>query len=637
MNNKLKKSLIWGLGIILLLLVFLSGSILFLEKYFSGQIYQNVYVNNINLSGLAPNEAEVVIRERVEYFDKNGFKISLNEREIFWYNLVSSFDPDLASQVVIFNVENTVKKAYAVSRGGDFFDYFIKLKLFFVREQVDLEFFIDEDLLVRVLKENFSDLENPAQDARIVFNEDLLIDSSNRILFYIEPENSGFRIDYDKFLNEFQNNVKFLNNKNINLTLVDDRPVLKAEDVKGLDFEAHNLLDLAPFNLSYEEGKRVFEVDFLKMASWMYLEPYFLNEKVVSAKVSLSQDEVYRFFDEKVNPEINREPVLPNFEFSGDRVVSFQPGKDGWKLNYEESFSNILESFEKRNLENVNLIVEVDPVEEIGDFNDLGIKEIIGTGYSSYAGSPVNRIHNIKTGANKLHGLIIKPGEEFSTVRAIGQVNAETGYLPELVIKGNKTIPEYGGGLCQVSTTIFRAALNTGLPITDRRNHSYRVSYYEPAGTDATIYTPNPDLKFINDTENNILIQVRFGGASDIYFDFWGTSDGREVSVAEPVIYNIVRPGPTQIIETTDLAPGEKKCTERAHSGADAYFDYSVIYKPNTENEDRIEKRFYSKYVPWREVCLVGVEKEISTTTEEIIEGDSNSENDINTSTPVVE
>jgi vancomycin resistance protein YoaR len=156
---------------------------------------------------------------------------------------------------------------------------------------------------------------------------------------------------------------------------------------------------------------------------------------------------------------------------------------------------------------------------------------------------------------------------------------------------------------------MFRTALASGLPITERRNHSYRVSYYEPAGTDATIYSPRPDLKFKNDTNNNILIQARFEGTNDMYFDFWGTSDGRTATTTYPVIYNIVSPGPTQIIETTELPVGEKKCTERAHSGAEAYFDYTVVYNPNSAEENKVETRFQSKYVPWREVCLVGVEK----------------------------
>ncbi len=145
-----------------------------------------------------------------------------------------------------------------------------------------------------------------------------------------------------------------------------------------------------------------------------------------------------------------------------------------------------------------------------------------------------------------------------------------------------------------------------------RRNHSYRVSYYEPAGTDATIYNPSPDLRFINDTGNYILIQSRVEG-DNLYFDFWGAEDGRVVEKTEPAIYNTVKPGPTKYIETLDLLPGVKKCTERAHNGADAYFDYKVTYAGGEIKE----KRFASHYIPWREVCLVGVEKLTATSTED--------------------
>lgn len=187
-------------------------------------------------------------------------------------------------------------------------------------------------------------------------------------------------------------------------------------------------------------------------------------------------------------------------------------------------------------------------------------------------------------------------------IKALGEIDGPAGYLPELVIKGDKTVPEYGGGLCQIGTTLFRAVVDSGLPVTARRNHSYRVSYYEPAGTDATIYDPQPDFKFMNDTGNAILLQTKITGDKAV-FTFWGKRDGRKVSYTKPTIYNIVKPQPTKIIETTDLKPGEKKCTEKAHNGADAYFDYQVIYPSGEEKK----VRFNSHYVPWREVCLVGV------------------------------
>jgi vancomycin resistance protein YoaR len=183
----------------------------------------------------------------------------------------------------------------------------------------------------------------------------------------------------------------------------------------------------------------------------------------------------------------------------------------------------------------------------------------------------------------------------------LGAIDKTSGYLPELVIKGNRTIPELGGGLCQIGTTLFRAALQSGLPITERRSHSYRVSYYEPAGTDCTIYSPHPDCRFLNDTGTYIFLQTRIDG-DDLIFKFWGARDGRNVAITEPVVYNITKPLPTKYIETQDLEPGETKCTERAHNGAEARFDYTVKYADGTEKI----RTFFSHYKPWQAVCLVG-------------------------------
>lgn len=157
----------------------------------------------------------------------------------------------------------------------------------------------------------------------------------------------------------------------------------------------------------------------------------------------------------------------------------------------------------------------------------LGITTLIGKSTTTFAGSPPGRTYNIGVGAAKFNGVLIKPGEEFSFNQTLGDVGPETGYVPELVILERTTEKQYGGGLCQVSTTTFRAAMAAGLPITDRTNHSYAVQYYAPIGMDATIYPPDPDLKFRNNTKGHILIQASRVGES-VTFEFYGTSDGRQ-------------------------------------------------------------------------------------------------------------
>ncbi len=232
----------------------------------------------------------------------------------------------------------------------------------------------------------------------------------------------------------------------------------------------------------------------------------------------------------------------------------------------------------------------------------LGIRELIGRGDSHFSGSPANRRKNIALGAQRVHATLVPPNEEFSMMKTLGPITGEMGWLPELVIKGDKTIPEFGGGLCQIGTTAFRGVVNTGLPVTERRNHSYRVRYYEPAGTDATLYDPAPDFKFKNDTPTWIIITKDLR-KDDVSFLFWGTKDGRVVSSTKPFVTNIIAAPPKKIIETTELAVGETKCTEKEHAGATASFDYHVTY-PNGETKN---VTFRSVYRPWQAVCLVGV------------------------------
>jgi vancomycin resistance protein YoaR len=211
----------------------------------------------------------------------------------------------------------------------------------------------------------------------------------------------------------------------------------------------------------------------------------------------------------------------------------FDPGQNGlgvdiWQLR------NLLRSSDS----NITLpVVTSSPTNKLSDTNPLGINELVATGESDFKGSPKNRIHNVTVGAEKFNGLIIDKGEEFSFNKYLGDVDGEHGFLPELVIKATGTVPEFGGGLCQVSSTAFRAAMNAGLPITARRNHSYAVSYYAPQGTDATIYPGVQDMKFINDTNGPLLIRTRIEGTK-LYFDYYGTKDDRAVAFEGPVQYD---------------------------------------------------------------------------------------------------
>lgn len=169
------------------------------------------------------------------------------------------------------------------------------------------------------------------------------------------------------------------------------------------------------------------------------------------------------------------------------------------------------------------------------DFKKLSFPDHLGQGESNFAGSPRARRHNIGVATARYNGIVLQPGEEFSFNAYLGTVDASAGFLPELIIKENVTTPEYGGGICQVSTTAFRAAMGSGMDVTARRNHSYPVTYYGVPGYDATIYQPAPDFRFKNDYAAPVLIKTSIVGTT-LIFDVWGKTDGRQVTVNGPFV-----------------------------------------------------------------------------------------------------
>ncbi len=236
---------------------------------------------------------------------------------------------------------------------------------------------------------------------------------------------------------------------------------------------------------------------------------------------------------EKVAAEVNRPPKSAKLVIENDWAKEFEPDQLGQAMDIIELRNNILaggETFE--------LPVSISyPETRLGDLNNLGINELVAVGESDFTGSSRNRVTNITVGSSKHNGLILKPGEEFSFNKYLGDVDAAHGFKPEIVIKREGLVPEYGGGLCQVSSTAFRGAMNAGFKVTERKNHAFAVRYYSPAGTDATIYSPQLDLKFINDLSSHMLVRTRMEGTK-LFYEYYGTKDDRKVVLEGPVHYD---------------------------------------------------------------------------------------------------
>lgn len=227
--------------------------------------------------------------------------------------------------------------------------------------------------------------------------------------------------------------------------------------------------------------------------------------------------------------------------------------------------------------------------------SDRGIQEVIAIGSSNFRGSSEKREQNIEAAARVFQGTIIPKGKTFSFNNTLEpKFSPDFGFQEELVIKGNELIPELGGGVCQVSTTAFRAAYTGGLPVTHRRPHSFAVPYYAPHGFDAMIYFGVSDLRFTNDTPGDILIQTAIED-DELFFIFYGTKDERQVTLEGPFIANYKTPKDAQVVESSELPFGEEIIVSRAYQGFDSKW-IRTIESPTGEKQVDELKSYYRSF-----------------------------------------
>ncbi|MBU1164374.1 VanW family protein [Patescibacteria group bacterium] len=590
-KTKLSSKIIIFFAIFLIVIFILVASALAYDVVYKNKVYPGVIVGKYKVSGQTTDQINKALVTYKDLIDEEGFVFTTDNKKVIVSAIITSAsDPDLNYRILTIDSQSTTNQAYSVGRTNSFFENTLnKLSAMLVGKKINLNYELDENELLAILKDNFSDQESPAKNASFDINDEGEV--------MVTSEKQGKTFNYQEALTALKISIENFTNSEIVLELKTDTPTVTAQEAEKKVGRVKEILALDPPTLIYEG--RSWPLKQSQIVSWLEFEN-------VNGQITLVNDKekVYEYL-ESLSTEINQDPQDAKFKLEDGRVVEFQFSQDGLELDIEQAYARLNSYIQNGQALKIELPVRVKSAKvAMGDINDLGIVEEIGVGRSNFAGSPSNRRKNIAIGADSLDGILIAPGEEFSLMAALGPVDAEHNYLPELVIKGNRTIPEYGGGLCQIGTTSFRVALDAGLPITARRNHSYRVRYYEPAGTDATIYDPAPDFRFVNDTGSHILFTTQIVG-NDLIFKFYGTSDGRKTEMTESVVYNVTSPGPTVLIETLDLSVGEKKCTEHAINGADAYFNRKIT----KADGEVIEERWDSHYVPWTEVCLIGVEE----------------------------
>ncbi|MBI4280975.1 VanW family protein [Candidatus Uhrbacteria bacterium] len=611
--------LFWIIPLFLLILV--GGGLWWgteaVASRYANRLFPGLRIGALDLGGKTFEEAQILLSNRLDQILTEGMLITAAEKTVVLPSAIfSPDDPDLSRELVRIDHQDAWQKIQKIGHGSSrLANFFTYVRQSLRPTALTLPVQLDTNEIESLLEERFSTLLAPATNAR--FDIQWQPDANGPIINVL-PEKDGVFFDRAELQRQLYQEFGALESPRVTLAILPDHPQISFREAERLVPQVKELFDRGPWlvhfdSVAFPEGLE-WKITPTMLASMLDL--YRFENQIVYLK--LADNLVLENFFREIESVVNRPPTNAKFSLENGKVVEFQSSQNGLELDRVITKEWIeLMLFGKLNNDTVIMVREIEPETTTAEVNAFGIKEVLGVGISNFRGSPANRIKNIKNGARLLNGTLIKPDEEFSLLGALAPFTAENGYLPELVIKGDRIEPEIGGGLCQLGTTTFRAAMKSGLPITMRQNHSLVVSYYNDPqngnpGTDATIYDPSPDFRFGNDTGSHILITTEVDlEKKELRFTFWGASDGRKGDYSAPVVDRWIPAGEPRTIETTDLAPGEKKCQSR-HPGADAHFTYTVIW-PDGRKE---ETTYTSHYRPLPEICLVGVEEKTSTETE---------------------
>jgi len=565
------------LGTTLKLVSLFLFTVVFYLVLFLGRISPGVYIAGISLGGKTPEEAIEVLENAINV-----------PQEIILSNENQSFNIDLQVVEFSYNFFRSTQVAYEIDKTGNpIYDLFKKFSLPFKKTDLGLRLAFNEEKLADALAviAGQASIEPTYPSAKLVNGA-----------VVVEKGTEGQELDKEALRLEIGQSLAFAKNSPIHLPIKNVDPTLTDEEVEVFKVRAENLIN--------KSLSMLFEYD-----TYTYKNNDIFT--LLDPKGEYNEDEIIILIEE-ISSEIEREPQDPTFVFTSGKVEEFSPAKDGIALEKDSLKEMIIENLKKLETTeektlSFNIPVKASPPKtETGDVNDLGIKELIGRGSSRFAGSISSRIHNVALAAGRFNGVLVAPGEVFSFNNTLGDVSLFTGYKQAYIIQDGKTVLGDGGGVCQVSTTFFRAILDAGLPIVERRAHSYRVGYYEQdssPGFDATVYSPTTDLKFKNDTSGHLLVQTYTNiRNATLIFEIYGTSDGRIASTTKPVISDVSPPPEDLYVDDPALPEGKIEQIDWKAWGAKVRFYYQVT----RGGETIYEKTFYSNYRPWQAIFLRG-------------------------------
>lgn len=580
-------------GFILFLALMTAWTLSF-QLLYAGRIFPGVSVAGVDLSGLSRDEAAIKLQETLSY--PIGGKILFRDQEKAW---VAS----PAELGMVFDPTSSAGAAYGVGRSGGLFGALSgQVRASGLGMQVAPVVVFDQRVAVQYLNQIAAQVNQSVVEASLSLNGTDVV---------AQPGQVGRELKMDATLIYLGAQLQTFRDGEVPLVIQELQPQIL--DVSAQAEAARQILSqpltlLVPNASAGDPGPYVYNQQIL--ANLLAVQRTQNGVQVVLNATGL------RDLLMPVKQQLDREASDAKFIFN-DTTLQLDVTEDskvGRAMDMDASMQAINDAL-LRGEHNVSLVIaETQPeVPATATGQDLGITELIWAETSYFYGSSEARIQNIQAAAARFHGVLVAPGEVFSMGQTMGDVSLESGFAEALIIYGGRTIKGVGGGVCQVSTTLFRGVFNIGLPILERYSHAYRVSYYEMiasggvdprlAGLDATVYFPLVDLKFKNDTPYWILMETYVNvNARTLTWKFYSTRDGRTVDWTTTGPTNVVSAPPPLFEVNQELKKNQMKQVDWAANGADVTVTRTVWKDGAVWFQDQ----FTTHYEPWQAVCQYG-------------------------------
>lgn len=549
------------------------------------RVLPGVTIGGQPVGGLEPSEARQKVQQATQGRDSKSVSVTFEDHN--W----TATAADLGLR---YDVAGAIVHAFAIGHGAPLWDG-LAAELALLRQPANV------DLRLQASDSRFSDwisdlaagVDRPLEEAS------LRVEGSS---VTVMSGQDGRQVDQAGLETAIQRALLMDTSEPIELPMRIQPRTRTAEQLSGAETELRSVLDPKPMTLTLAGRSWL-----VSPAAWQTSVNWSLPPAPATDPVLAFDGVGLRTLVEGIAAQTNHPSRDAKLAWGANGLTVIQPSTDGIVVDVGATVAAMERGI--RDGEKIVPVVANTPSPRISDSNlaALGIKELVSSGTSNFSYSPWERVVNVKKMASLLNGTLIAPGEEFSFNNVMGDIDPREGWAEGLVILGGRTVPGLGGGICQVSTTTFRGAFLAGLPITERHDHDYPVPYYtqdgSPEGFDATVWSPDLDLKFVNDTPGYLLLQTRLDTSSeDLAVNFYGTkAPGRSVTMAGPSVSNVrPAPAPRHIIDPRK-PKGYVEQTDWPHPGMHAVLRRTVTDASGTRTDD-----FVSDYTPWSAVFIEG-------------------------------